>query len=197
MPTLSRFGTPLMATFATFWSFALAFFALAINPDVAMLSERIGLGWIPTVALIGTCLFTAGFCAFVPVFICSAPALVSTLCRDLKNELNSVRLKDLSPETDARIFILERGLSNVNHGQGIGFAFGRVIIDTAVLKEPAMKMIGVLCTIVPLIWAWRAGNHHPCALSKDEAKAWQIFAAQFNSTCTYRYEIGPAGVKPL
>jgi hypothetical protein len=200
MPTLSRFGTPLMATFATFWSYALGFFALALNPDIATLSQRIGLSWIPTVILIATCLLTAGVCAFIPMYICSAPASVSTLCGDLKNELNCVRLKDLCPETDARVCILERGLSNINHGQGIGFAFGRVVVDSAMLKELAVKLAGVLFTIVPLIWAWRAagsGDLHPCTLTKDQGNAWQTFAAQFNSTCTYRYEIGPHGVTPL
>ena len=111
-----------------------------------------------------------------------------------------MRLQDLSPDTDARVGILERGLANLNNGQGLGFAFGRVVIDTSALKELGLKMIGLLCTIVPLIWAWRAaaeGKQHHCSLSNDDAKLWQGFAAKFDANCTYRYEIGPGGVTPI
>jgi hypothetical protein len=35
----------------------------------------------------------------------------------LKEKLNSVRISDLTHEVDARIIILERAMSNVNHGE--------------------------------------------------------------------------------
>ena len=67
MPGLSRFGAPLMATFASFWSFAVAFFALAINPNIDELSRKLGLHFLPTTVYITFALFTAAVCAFIPV----------------------------------------------------------------------------------------------------------------------------------
>jgi|EP01046_Picozoa_sp_COSAG06_P001462 hypothetical protein len=47
------------------------------------------------------------------------PASVSTACDDLKEKLNAVRISDLTHEIDGRVVILERAMSNVNHGQGV------------------------------------------------------------------------------
>jgi hypothetical protein len=63
------------------------------------------------------------FYAFVAVY---GPAGVSTACDDLREKLNSVRIKGLTKEADSRVIILERAMSNLNH---VSYSFVLCVCD--------------------------------------------------------------------
>eukprot|EP01050_Picozoa_sp_SAG11_P017401 SAG11_NODE_2507_length_3273_cov_3.855072_3_plen_130_part_00 len=73
------------------------------------------------------------FFVVIPFVLASGPAKVSTACDDLKEGLNTIRLANpLSVEVDERVTILEKSLTNINRGQGIGFKVFDFVIDIKV-----------------------------------------------------------------
>ena len=199
MPLVSQFSSLIMLCFGVFWILAFSFFALSINPNMEYIQTRVGLEWLPTAALTMLSFFTTATTAFVPLLLAREPASVSTSCKDLVNELNNIRLAEPIVETDLRVGILERAISKANHGQGIGFFFGRTLIDQAFLQKIGTTIGALVSTIVPIVWAWRLSARQDtsiefCHLSTAQQGAWQVFAAQFNDTCTYNLTVGPNGV---
>eukprot|EP01046_Picozoa_sp_COSAG06_P115502 COSAG06_NODE_62407_length_265_cov_0.620482_2_plen_58_part_01 len=53
---------------------------------------------------------------------------VSSSCDDLIEDLNKLRLESFDTETHLRVGQLETALKNVNHGQGVGFCVGGLVL---------------------------------------------------------------------
>ena len=87
------------------------------------------------------------------------PAKVSTACDDLKESLNSIRLANpLSVEIDQRVSILEKILTNVNRGQGIGFKVFDFVIDIRLLTKMALQLFSGMSFIAPILLGMSRGE---------------------------------------
>jgi hypothetical protein len=118
------------------------------------------------------------------------PASVSSACDDLKEKLNSVRISDLSKEIDSRIIILERAMSNVNHGQEIGFKMGGTVIDKKMMKLLATKLVAILTATLPVIIAVTVSmkdSSGSCEMTPTQQAALNAMVASFSTTCSIEY----------
>eukprot|EP01043_Picozoa_sp_COSAG02_P039850 COSAG02_NODE_3177_length_7225_cov_253.074797_6_plen_97_part_00 len=87
------------------------------------------------------------------------PAKVSTACDHLKESLNSIRLANpLSIEIDERVSILEKCLTNVNRGQGIGFKVFDFVIDIKVLTKIALQIFSAGSFVAPIVLGMSRGE---------------------------------------
>ena len=87
------------------------------------------------------------------------PAKVSTACDDLKESLNSIRLANpLSVEIDQRVSILEKILTNVNRGQGIGLKVFDFVIDIRLLTKMALQLFSGMSFIAPILLGMSRGE---------------------------------------
>ena len=106
--------------------------------------------------------------------------------------MNGVRINDLSREMDRRLVILERAMTNVNHGQGLGFQVFGFVIDKKKLKQIGLK-IGALSwasfTAVLAVSSFGSGssaeNTGQCELSSVEVSMVQSVMQQRNASCSY------------
>ena len=78
--------------------------------------------------------------ACIPMWLAADVASASSDCGTIKAELNSKRAADLSVENDAKLFVLERLLQNLNKDQGLGFVVGGNVLDKTTLKMVFAKM---------------------------------------------------------
>ena len=76
---------------------------------------------------------------------------VSTSCDDFTEDLNTLRLENFDLQTDARIFMLERFLKNVNHNQGIGFRIGGLVLTKKILFILFAEFLTGLAIFIPII----------------------------------------------
>ena len=92
-------------------------------------SEEIGVisgfGWLGPLVFWLEVFVEFGLVGYVCVMIYASAAL-STSCDDLKETLDAVRIRDLTPDMHDRVIILECAMANVNRGQGVGFKIGGV-----------------------------------------------------------------------
>ena len=194
-----------------FWTIV-ACVCMALSPVVAEalteLGERLGATWLLVAARVFS-FALAGLFVFVALLIGSGPAEVSTQADELKERLNDVRVSDFSREADEKVAIIERALSNANHGQGVGFQVLGTVIDKRKLQQIAMGLVAAGQVLVPLMLAasvygvddvasnsgaTERGDAEDCStLSESQAAALALFQTM-NSTCTYNLTIGPGGV---
>jgi len=93
----------------------------------------------------------------IPVQLATGPATVSTSRDDLKESLNDIRLANpLSVEVDERVSILERCLTNVNRGQGIGFKVFDIVITRKMLTKIFLQIFGSVTFLAPIILSARS-----------------------------------------
>lgn len=76
---------------------------------------------------------------------------VSTSCDNLIEDLNILRLEDFNDDNDFKIFKLERALKNVNHGQGIGFKVGGLVLTKKVLYIMFAETVAMLSFVMPIV----------------------------------------------
>eukprot|EP01049_Picozoa_sp_SAG25_P001354 SAG25_NODE_59_length_18387_cov_33.379770_3_plen_284_part_00 len=76
---------------------------------------------------------------------------VSTSCDDFTEDLNTLRGENFDLQTDARIFMLERFLKNVNHNQGIGFRIGGLVLTKKILFILFAEFLAGLAVVLPII----------------------------------------------
>eukprot|EP01047_Picozoa_sp_COSAG01_P081424 COSAG01_NODE_16227_length_1257_cov_2.039724_1_plen_153_part_00 len=146
-------------------------------------------------------------CAFPAIQSLKLASSVSTTCDDLADDLNKLRLHSFSDEVDEQVSKLERALQKCNHGQGIGFSVGGVVLTKKILFIILVEIIAGLFFIVPLVF-------HNSALASSEAdgatylngdtmcpgmSASQLAALDgvvqlANISCTYNVAVGPGGV---
>ena len=95
----------------------------------------------------------------IPFSLAGGPAKVSTACDDLKETLNAIRLANpLSVEVDQRVSILERCLTNVNRGQGIGFKVFDFVIDQKVLTKIFLQIVSAISFLAPIMLGLSRGE---------------------------------------
>ena len=112
LPALSRgWADGLLTLWASMWMLAFGRFALSIDTG-----KKSHYGFI--------------FATF-PLFLAADVAGASSDCDTLKDELNNKRGADLSVENDAKLFVIERLLQNLNKGQGLGFVVAGKVLDDA------------------------------------------------------------------
>ena len=93
----------------------------------------------------------------IPVQLATGPATVSTSRDDLKESLNDIRLANpLSVEVDERVSILERCLTNVNRGQGIGFKVFDIVITRKMLTKIFLQIFGSVTFLATIILSARS-----------------------------------------
>ena len=76
---------------------------------------------------------------------------VSTSCDDFTEDLNTLRGENFDLQTDARTFMLERFLKNVNHNQGIGFRIGGLVLTKKILFILFAEFLTGLAIFIPII----------------------------------------------
>lgn len=93
-----------------------------------------------------------GFCAVAVVY---PPALVTTVCDDIKLMLNELRTAGVGTghgmidrETDANITVVETWMCNLNRGQGPGFLLFGVVVSKRLLLTVASKVVGYVAIAV-------------------------------------------------
>jgi hypothetical protein len=195
-----------------FWT-VVPLVCLALSPVLAEalteLGERLGATWL-LVALRVLFFVSAGFFVFAALLIAGGPAEVSTQADDLKERLNDVRVSDFSREADEKVAIIERALSNANHGQGVGFQVVGTVIDQRKLQQIGMRLVAGAQVFVPLVLAFSVygvddaapssgtterGDGQECsALSAIQVAPLAAWHQMMNSTCAYNLTIGPDGV---
>ena len=112
----------------------------------------------PTYIRLQSAFFITGF-TIIPFLIALGPAKVSTACDDLKESLNSIRLANpLSIEIDERVSILEKCLTNVNRGQGIGFKVFDFVVDVKTLTKIALQLFSGVSFIAPILLGMSRGE---------------------------------------
>ena len=98
-----------------------------------------------------SCIFM-GLCAVAVVY---PPALVTTVCDDIKLMLNELRTAGVGTghgmidyETDANITVIETWLCNLNRGQGPGFLLFGVVVSKRFVLTVASKVAGYMAIAV-------------------------------------------------
>jgi hypothetical protein len=105
----------------------------------------------------------------MPLFIAGAPAQVSTSFDEFREQLNRVRLEDLSEATDIRVRLLERALMNVNRGQGVGVTVLGTVIDKRRLTQLAGGMGAVVATVAPVLYSYQPPERNSAAVETADA----------------------------
>lgn len=136
---------------------------------------------------------------------------VSTSCDDMVEDLNKLRLKMYTPEMDARLFMLERALQNMNHGQGIGFSIMGLVLTKKLIFLIFAEFIAGLAFVFPIILSSVAakfggvdhtGSELSCGLTEAQERlleasllAW--YALGSNTSCAYNVTVGSSGATVL
>eukprot|EP01046_Picozoa_sp_COSAG06_P007286 COSAG06_NODE_353_length_16899_cov_14.694345_18_plen_384_part_00 len=125
LPALSAgFGDGVLVLFFAFWVNALGSFAKFLHSGFPGM------------------LFATAAMSMAPLLLAADVAAASSDCDHVRSTLNDKRAEDMSIETDTKIQIVERLLSNANRGQGLGFVAGGRVIDRATLKNVAVAVSG-------------------------------------------------------
>lgn len=135
LPTLSSFGPSLAAIFFSMLAFGLCtlHFAFSASSTTA--------DWVIGVAM-----------TVLPATLLLLPAWVSTECKILSNDLNSLRKSDvISAEAASRIDVLEAFLNGCNYRQGLGFAIGGLVVTTTELRVLLIKLYSVIATVTLIL----------------------------------------------
>ena len=117
----------------------------------------------------------------------------SSDCDTLKDELNNKRGADLSVENDAKLFVIERLLQNLNKGQGLGFVVAGKVLDRTTLKTIFVAVSSFLGTVVPVVLALRpttaVAGTAACSLPAYHRDAIRAVMASANATCSYNVSL--------
>ena len=147
-----------------------------------------------------TCYITFGITAVgVPAVQCTMLlGAVSTSCDDFIEDLNTLRLKVFDNDTHTRVLKLEIALKNANHGQGIGFKVGGLVLTKKILFIMFVEMITGLAFVVPVVLSHSAlgveagdgaarasDSSNGCALSPHQQNAVKGMLESYNNTCGY------------
>ena len=179
---------------------ASAFLCLALSPSLGPWAvEQTGVAWFGSF-LTGMGALGVVHNLFLPLQLLAAPAALSTACDDLKEKLNAVRISDLSPEIDARLIILERAMTNVNHGQGVGFNVFGFVIDKKMLTLMAAKLYAVGSAAFTALLAYSAyapdagaaAGDAQCELSAMQLAGIQAAMMGRNDSCAYNMTVAQA-----
>ena len=79
---------------------------------------------------------------------------IGTSCDDFIEDLNNLRgatLSEIERVSRPRFEVLEQYLKNVNHGQGIGFKIGGLVLTKKILFIAFAEMVGGLAILMPII----------------------------------------------
>ena len=93
---------------------------------------------------------------------------VSTSCDDLIEDLNIQRFEMFDDVTHARILKLEIALKNVNHGQGIGFKVGGLVLTKRILFILLAEVLTGLAFILPIMLSHSVLGEEKVATSTAE-----------------------------
>jgi hypothetical protein len=121
---------------------------------------------------------------------------VSTSCDDFMDDLNTLRGENFDDDTHARIFKLETFLRNVNHGQGIGFKVGGLVLTKKFLFIMFVEFLTGLLFIVPIMLSHGVAEEDStndsvsigddaCGLTPSEIAVIQSGMLMRNESCTY------------
>lgn len=185
LPALTKWGSGIATIFIGIFGEWLCFIPLAVGTG--------DYGWVTIIGV---------FFLPIPLLVAVWPAGVSSRCNDMLEQLNELRcLGDGSAHE--RVFPLETYLRQVNKGQGIGFKIFSAVVDRRALKQLALAIGGSLSTGLTIAAsitapAEEAALHQQvCGLELGHQAYLQATVALFNASCTYRVEVGPAGVTML
>ena len=158
-------GVALVAALCLLGVVASSCLLLSKFASVGSIDVVTGLSWTPAALRALLLLLIAGFCC-VPVSVARAPAAVSSACGELNEKLNAIRLKEMSFKSgrgEKRMLLLnlqelERAISNVNRGQGLGFELLGVVLDDAKLSRAVAMGWSVLFFLAPFVLATYQGQ---------------------------------------
>ena len=78
-----------------------------------------------------------------------------------------------------------------------------MVIDIKMLKKLGLQLSSALVAIVPLAVAYSTfgtatkGNDEVCSLAPNERAGLALWHSMANSSCTYTFSVGPAGIEEL
>lgn len=140
LPLLSSWGTAVAVVGAGYAGLAAALLLVLIETKVI------------TALPIGAVLILYGFAlavGFIPVIIADAPAKVSTVCAQMTETLNTIRLRNLALYHE--ITPIVDTLLSVNHGQGMGFKIGGTVINRRKLWTGVTSIWSIALTVLPML----------------------------------------------
>ena len=122
-------------------------------------------------------------------------AAVSTSCDDFAEDLNTLRLDNFDNDNDFRIFKLERALKNVNHGQGIGFKVGGLVLTKKILFIIFAETVAGLTFVLPIVLSHSALGRvdedntdvamGDCVLSEQQIAITKVAFGVASGNCSY------------
>jgi hypothetical protein len=140
---------PLLSGWGTAVAFVGAGYAgLAASIIVVLIDAKVTGAALPLPVVILIYGFTLGI-GFIPVVIADAPAKVSTVSAQMIETLNTIRLRNL-PLYHELTPIYDTLLS-VNHGQGMGFKIGGVVINRRKLWTGVTSIWSIALTVLPML----------------------------------------------
>lgn len=131
-----------------------------------------------------------GICAVLSLGSAAGPAAVTTKCQRFGMRLNDIRMSTLTEETDQRLRILERALSKLNRGQGMGYLIGMTVISTETLKAIARGMIAVASVGIPFVLQLEVKQMNSlaptyCALTTTQQTTIEAVMVDRDDTCIF------------
>ena len=192
LPTLSDgFGVPLVGLTVGCWVATFGCFVL-----ILVLRDPVKIS-VYAVSMILT--------GFVPLLAALPVAQTSTACDRILETLNCKRMATIGASAASagkhhagtkHIEELEKALSKLNFGQGLGFVLNGRIINVAVLGAMATKVATGLVAVVPLIIGLRfqpgvgAGRHAACSLTAAQGallrSCAELALGNATATCSFR-----------
>eukprot|EP01043_Picozoa_sp_COSAG02_P010601 COSAG02_NODE_375_length_23579_cov_148.725596_3_plen_421_part_00 len=140
LPLLSSWGTAVAVVGAGYAGLAAAILLVLIETKVI------------TALPIGVVLILYGFAlglGFIPVVIADAPAKVSTVCTQMIETLNTIRLRNLRHYHE--ITPIVDTLGSINHGQGMGFKISGTVINRRKLWTGVTSIWSIVLTVLPML----------------------------------------------
>ena len=127
---------------------------------------------------------------FVPLNCCITPATVTSKCVQLLDDLNTLRMADLSQETHNRLCILEQALQKLNGGQGMGFLLGMTVISKERVVAIAQALFAARSVAAPFVLQLETATidtteSGACLLSTVEVSTIQAALLGHPDDCTY------------
>jgi len=171
LPTLSEgWADGMLALWAGCWVSALGTFAGFLNNTSATLF-----------------LYLTVFLACLPLCMAAGVAGASSDCDAVKAQLNKKRASDLSVENDAKLYVIERLLQNLNKGQGLGFVVAGKVLNKTTLKTIFVAVGSFLGAAVPLILALKPPTIVPgteaCALTAQQVAGIKAAMMTASASC--------------
>ena len=147
--TLSAgWGLGLLGTTLCIWSMALSKLTDALNtPRNVGMAIHIGEGDKNPDEYFVNHLIWMAIITPLPLFLAHDVASTSSCADRLMDTLNEARMEH-GKEADVAITWLERSLSNLNHGQGLGFTVGGAVLDRKTLRTLGITLAGGITTLI-------------------------------------------------